>query len=123
MTLVDTNILLRYVLKDNETLYLSAKEILTIEKELFVSNEVIAEVIYVLTKTYNVSKLNASEIFIGLLNENVFQLTSKDIMLRALELFSSKNLDFVDCILCATNKINRTKVETFDKSLKKCIDE
>jgi predicted nucleic-acid-binding protein len=56
MILVDTNIILRYILKDNAILYNDALRILETHKELYVANEVIAEVIYVLTKSYNTSK-------------------------------------------------------------------
>ena len=35
--------------------------------------------------------------------------------------FKNKNLDFVDCILCAYAK--RDKIITFDKKLNKCIED
>jgi predicted nucleic-acid-binding protein len=37
-----------------------------------------------------------------------------------LEIFQSKNLDFVDCLLCAYSY--RDKVVTFDKKLNNCIN-
>jgi predicted nucleic-acid-binding protein len=40
-------------------------------------------------------------------------------ILEALKIYNDKNLDFVDCILCAKSK-NFT-VKTFDKKLNKCI--
>lgn len=77
---------------------------------------------YVLTKTYNISKVDVSKIFVELLKENIFQTLSKEIILIAFELYSIINLDFVDCILCATNKVSGIKVKTFDKSLTKCLN-
>jgi len=57
------------------------------------------------------------------LNENIFQLSSKEIIIKALELFSTKNLGIEDCILCATSRLTENRVETFDKKLKKCLSE
>ncbi len=44
-------------------------------------------------------------------------------MIKALDIFATRNLDFVDCILCATSRLTNNTVETFDKGLKKCIRE
>ena len=41
------------------------------------------------------------------------------IMIQALEIFSHKNLDFVDAILCARS--TEYEIKTFDKKLNKCI--
>ena len=123
MTLVDTNILLRFILKDDIQMYNEAKRILENHDDLFIANEVIAEAIYVLTKSYNIPRVNSANLFIEIINENIFQLSSKEIIIKALEIFSSKNLDFIDCILCATSRLTENRVETFDKKLKKCISE
>lgn len=123
MTLVDTNILLRFILKDDIQMYNEAKRILENHDDLFIANEVITEAIYVLTKSYNIPRVNSANLFIEIINENIFQLSSKEIIIKALEIFSSKNLDFIDCILCATSRLTENRVETFDKKLKKCISE
>ena len=44
---------------------------------------------------------------------------SKSIMFEALKLFDSKNLDFVDCCLCALKE--KYEVKSFDKKLMKYI--
>jgi predicted nucleic-acid-binding protein len=112
MTLVDTNILLRFILKDDIQMYNEAKRILENHDDLFIVNEVIAEAIYVLTKSYNIPRVNSANLFIEIINENIFQLSSKEIIIKALEIFSSKNLDFIDCILCATSRLTENRVET-----------
>ena len=121
MILVDTNILLRYLLKDNVDLFETSKHILENQSDLFVTNEVMAEAVYVITKTYGIVKKEASIIFTELIDKNFFSLESKDIIIEAFKIFSNTSLDFVDCILCATNRIVGHKVETLDKLLKKCI--
>lgn len=89
MTLVDTNILLRFILKDDIQMYNEAKRILENHDDLFIANEVITEAIYVLTKSYNIPRVNSANLFIEIINENIFQLSSKEIIIKALEIFSS----------------------------------
>ena len=42
------------------------------------------------------------------------------ILIEALNIYKSKKLDFVDCILCAYSKFDN--ILTFDKKLNKCIE-
>ena len=55
MIIVDTNVILRYLLQDNEELSSKAIEIID-NNEIFIPTEVIFEVSYVLKKVYNVEK-------------------------------------------------------------------
>ena len=123
MVFIDTNIIVRYLMKDDENLYKISKNIIETTDNLFVPNEIIAEVIYVLTKIYNINREKTSSTVLDLINRNYFTLNSKEIIINALEVFSSKNLDIVDCILCTTSKLTENTVETFDKNLKKCLSE
>lgn len=50
MVYIDTNIIIRYLLKDNEVLFKLSEDVIETESDLFVPNEIIAEVVYVLTK-------------------------------------------------------------------------
>ena len=76
--------------------------------------------IYVLEKFY---KFKREIIFdklyklIGL--KNIFNY-DKQFLLKALEIYGTSNLDFVDCLLCAFSEID--DIVTFDKKLLKCID-
>ena len=53
MILLDANYILRYLLRDNEEMYLIAEEII-LNNAYMVLNEVVAEVVYVLEKVYKV---------------------------------------------------------------------
>lgn len=55
MIIVDTNVILRYLLQDNEELSSKAIEIID-NNEIFIPTEVIVEVSYVLKKVYKVEK-------------------------------------------------------------------
>ncbi len=119
MIRLDTNYILRYLVNDNETMADIAEEIIN-NKNIYISNEVLAEVIYVLFGVYKASK---EKIFLDLSElvsfENIY-ISNKTVVKKALELYKDKNLDFVDCLLCSYSEID--KVLTFDKKLQKCID-
>jgi predicted nucleic-acid-binding protein len=118
MTRIDANVILRFLLADNEEMFKISKEIM--HENIYISNEVSAEVIYVLEKFY---KFKRGIIFdklyklIGL--KNIFNY-DKQFLLKALEIYGTSNLDFVDCLLCAFSEID--DIVTFDKKLLKCID-
>lgn len=44
----------------------------------------------------------------------------KAVIIESLAIFGDKNLDFVDCILCAQS--TKYTIKTFDKKLLKCIE-
>jgi predicted nucleic-acid-binding protein len=118
MIVLDTNYILRFLIKDNEEMYYKARNAIK-NNECFIDNEVLAEVVFVLLKVYKISKNNiriSLEKFLSLPN---IILNSKVTILKALEIFDEKNLDFVDAILCA--KSEKYEVKTFDKKLNKCI--
>lgn len=54
MRLIGTNVILRYVLEDNEEMFAEAERV--IDDGAFVLPEVIAEVVYVLVKVYKLGK-------------------------------------------------------------------
>jgi len=124
-TIVDANIILRYLLKDHEELYKKAEEIfndaLMGKRKLLILQPVIAEVVYVLQKLYKVERKEISEVLRELLKFKTIKVNDKEVIIQALEIFAKKNLDFVDCILCAYS--GKYSVETFDKGLKKCINQ
>jgi predicted nucleic-acid-binding protein len=48
------------------------------------------------------------------------KIQDKDVVLEALHIFKSKNLDFVDCLLCAYSR--KYVIFTLDKGVEKCIE-
>jgi predicted nucleic-acid-binding protein len=119
MIVLDTNYILRYLLDDNHEMFLEAKDVIE-SNACLILNEVVAEVIYVLLGVYKVSKQNISESLYSFMEmENVSMLESKEILFSALKLFESKNLDFIDCYLCALK--NKYEIKSFDKKLMKCV--
>lgn len=121
MIYLDTNVILRYLLQDCEKFV--EQSIKYIEKhDVYIKNEVLAEVVYVLNKTYNVPKKEVINTLKNLLESDNIEIDSKEVIFLALEIFASKNIDFVDSLLCAYNKVSALKVVTFDNKLNKCLN-
>ena len=120
MNYCDANVILRYLLSDNEALYARALTILDNE-QVVVPNEVLAEVVYVLTKTYAVPKLLASEVVQQFCAKDNVSVHDQSVVNLALSYFAERNIDFVDALLCATNHIMGAAVFSFDKKLNKCL--
>lgn len=119
MTFIDTNYIIRYLMNDNEEMANIAEEVLT-SQNVYISNEVLAEVVYVLIGVYEISKEEVSDMLILLLSSNNITTLDEELVNKALAIFKEKNLDFVDCLLCAYSSNNTIK--TFDKKLLKCIE-
>lgn len=115
MTLIDTNVILRYILNDIPEQ--ADKAELVINLGAFTLPEVVAEVIYVLTKLYGVPRNKIAEIIIPLFDEIAIQY--KDVIICAVKVFAETTLDFVDCILISRNKVLNEPVFSFDKKLNK----
>jgi len=118
MILLDANYILRFLLKDNLEMYKTSKECIS-NNNCLIPNEVLAEVVFVLLKVYKVKRDDISNSLISFLNYDNIILNDKNNIIKSLNIFQTKNLDFVDCILCA--KSEQYKIKTFDKKLNKCI--
>lgn len=119
MMLLDANYILRYLLKDNEEMYLIAKECI-LNNPCSVLNEVVAEVVYILEKVYKVPKSTLVNTLSDFLKQNTISMPSKKSdTLKALEYYENKKIDFVDGYLCTFK--DSYEVKTFDKKLLKCL--
>lgn len=123
--LVDTNTILRYLLKDVPHLYERAEELFskvrTGEQRVEITEGVLAEVVYVLLKFYRVPKKEAVETLSAFLLYKGIAGRSKAEYVHALRLFGQTSLDFVDCLLAARAKARKLDLFTFDKELLKAM--
>ena len=121
--LLDTNVILRYLLKDHEEFFEKAKkifdEILSGRMTAQVLQAVLAEVVYVLEKLYRVEREEITEVLSQLLRIKRVHIKDKEIVLKALELYNKKKIDFVDALLCAYG--SERDVISFDKDVQKCL--
>ena len=114
MVIFDANMILRYLLNDNEEMADIAEDY--IEKgTVSVTIEVIAEVVYVLKGVYSLERNEISEIV-----KNFLKLVScrdLDILNIAFDAYQEYSLDFIDCVLYAYNEVRGNEIATFDKKL------
>lgn len=117
MKIADANIILRYLLDDNEELSEQATIILE-NNEVFLPNEIIVEVVYVLEKVYEVENNDISDTLLELFKFKNILVSDIEVLKEAFILFAKRRLDFVDTLLYAYNKVKGHEVFTFDKKLK-----
>ncbi len=125
VTIIDTNVVLRYLLRDHEGFYKEAEalfdEVFSGKKKVVLLDTVVAEVVYVLSRLYKVKRQEIAQVLKELLKAKGIRAVDKDGLFDALKIFAEKNLDFVDCLICAYG--SRYQVMSFDKKVKKCVDE
>ena len=111
--LIDANVILRYLLEDNEEMALMAEQV--INGDAWATPEVLAEVEYVLRDVY---ELPRKEIY-GKFCEmgGIIDFEPRDVVLQAIKEYGQTKLDFVDCVLIAYNKLGISRVFTFDKEI------
>ena len=122
-SLPDTNFILRYLLRDNEAHFAEATEYfekVRVGKEsALISESVLAECLYVLTKHYKVPRTEAAGSLGGIFIYKGIVNPDSDVLSKALALFAESTLDPVDCILLQKAAIEGHTLRTFDKALLK----
>ncbi len=118
MVYADANIIVRYIINDDESMAAKADEAIN-SGVVCVLPEVFAEVTYVLTKVYQIDRISVADSMLELLD---YVSTSVPIIMEnALEYYRETKLDFVDCILAAYRIIGSKEILSFDKKLNNFI--
>jgi len=124
-SLPDTNTIIRYLIKDDLTLYTRAKDFFDKVRsgiiKAVILESVIAECIYVLTKIYKVPKEKAARSLIDILRYKGIANDDKRELIHALTLFSQQGVDIVDCVLCAKAASSDAHLFSFDEELNQMI--
>ena len=120
MIIFDANMILRYLLDDNQIMSEKAEEYLTTNR-VRVTIEVIAEVVYVLKGVYKLERKEISQILKDFLK--LVDCHEKEVLNLALDTYSNHNLDFIDSVLFGYNKVKNIEIATFDKQLLKLIND
>ncbi len=118
MQMLDTNMVLRYLLNDNEEMAEEAERIIK-KASALLTTEVIAEVVYVLKGVYSIERGQIASCLLEFLSE--VNIPEEQVVRLGLETYAEQNLDFVDCILYAYNRVKGYEVKTFDKKLQRLL--
>ena len=119
MIIFDANMILRYLINDNPKMAEIAENYLN-EDDVSVTIEVIAEVIYVLKGVYSMERKMISETLASFMK--LVNCRDKHVLNIAINIYSSHNLDFVDCVLYGYYSVKGIRIATFDKKLLKLMD-
>jgi len=116
--LIDTNVLVRHVTGDPLSQARRATEFLRAEHELFLTDLVLAEVVYVLDSVYGFARQRVAEAARSLLGHPGVAVIDAAMLLRTLELYESVRLDFAEAYLAAAaERFGFGKVASFDRAL------
>ncbi|MDD2722991.1 MAG: PIN domain-containing protein [Methylovulum sp.] len=76
ITVLDTNVILRYLLNDHPQHFLRAQafmaDVISGKITVYIPDSVLAECVYVLLKVYKVPKAKACEVLMGFFSNGVF---------------------------------------------------
>lgn len=116
---LDTNIVLRHLLRDDHDKATASKELLARlergEDKARTSDIVIAEVVFVLERSYRVPKEEIREHLLPIILFPGLMLPSKRLYLRAFEFYVEKNISFADAYNAALmEKLKISRVASYD---------
>lgn len=116
---VDTNVFLRFFVRDVESFYQKAKELFEKaengEIKLETSDLVIAEIVWVLESYYEFSKIEIKEVIDTILETKNIKVANHSRVKEAVDLYYSGKMDFIDAYNIAYIRAKSfKKVATFD---------
>lgn len=123
--IIDTNTILRFVLKDVSSQHIEVYELIKKAKgkkiKLIIPEIVVFETYFTLKSYYEYKKETLLIILESLLSADYFKIESNHTFMEAIKIFGNSNLEFVDCFLAAKSKLLETQLFTFDNNLKKYL--
>ena len=124
--LLDTNVLLRFLLDDHPELSRAAAGLFQQAADgkclLILTDLGVAEAVWVLTSYYKLERKTVAEILAKMIVKAGIQCPTQESVLDALARFKASNCDFFDCYLAAQASASGVAIASFDKDLKKFED-
>ena len=124
VSLIDTNIIIRFLVGDHEEHLKIATEIFrqveNAEIEVEILDSVVMEALFVLIKFYKLPKGEVIADFKRLIALRGV-VGDKVLLIETLNIVDDKNIDFVDALICAKSRLQGYGKLSFDKDVhKKC---
>jgi predicted nucleic acid-binding protein len=124
--LVDTNLIVRYLVQDHEKHAKAAGKLFDAcdrgDVVIVVLPAVLAECVFVLESFYEHPRGHISSALGRLISSPGVEIGGATIHLDALERYRKTKVHFVDCLLAATAAAEDTPVATFDQDFRKFAD-
>ena len=114
MNAVDTNVLVRFLTRDDEKQFLPAYRIFAEEERLFIPDTVVLETEWVLRYTYDYPADRISAVFTALFGLPNIRLANPEVMAQAVQ-WHREGLDFADALHLAQCQ-GSPKFYTFDRT-------
>lgn len=116
---IDTNILVRFLVRDDESKFDKARRLIRREivagRRVFVSQLVLLETEWVLRSRYGLQKTEIIEAVSGLLDADDIQFEDEPAIEEALFVWKDRSVGFADCLIGARNKrLGCSATATFD---------
>ncbi|MBW4462982.1 MAG: type II toxin-antitoxin system VapC family toxin [Nodosilinea sp. WJT8-NPBG4] len=126
---LDTNILVRYLTRDDEPQWQQASEVIQQNQPCFIANIVLCELVWVLRgANYRFQKAEVIGILEAMLHSAAFEFESRSTLDQALQQYKQGKADFSDYLIGAVSRqAGCTGIVSFDGELKgergfQCLD-
>ena len=118
---IDTNVLVRFLVRDDEVQFEKARRLIRREvgagEEVFVSLMVLMETEWVLRSRYSLQKTQIMDAISRLLDATEVQLEDEPAIEETLFIWKDSAADFADCLIGAHNRrLGRRATATFDEN-------
>lgn len=124
--LVDTNLIVRYLVQDHEKHAKAAGKLFEAcdrgDVEVVVLPAVLAECVFVLESFYEHARADIAAALGALISSPGVQISEAAMHLDALERYRRTKVHFVDCVIAATARAEDSPVATFDEDFRKFGD-
>ena len=121
--IIDTNLIIRYLINDQPTHYKKARDFFDLVKlgkiKAILEQTVFTETILVLNNIYERPRDKISQTLSSLLSYKGIYNYEKEVLLDSLSIYSATNLHIVDCIILAKTKLQEIAIQSFDQELLK----
>jgi predicted nucleic acid-binding protein len=115
---VDTNVLVRHLTGDPPEMAARATAYLGTERELLLTDLVVAETVYVLESFYETPRDQVAEAVRSLVAFASILCVDRALLLRAIEVYETDRIDFAEAYLVAcAESTGVSKVASFDRSM------
>jgi predicted nucleic-acid-binding protein len=124
--LVDTNLIVRYLVQDHEKHAKAAGKLFEAcdrgELKIIVLSAILAECVFVLESFYGHARADIAAALGTLIASPGVEIGENSVHLDALDRYRRTKVHFVDCLLAAAARAEDTPVATFDEDFRKFGD-